>query len=69
MRMKHRHTQLSVSDNRWYMSEDTKNCIIMTSDKDIFLDWSKSKIQITVKKIKENKPIKTLLTKSFDISD
>ena len=41
----------------------------MTDDKDIFLDWSKSKLKIEVKKIKDNKPIKTLLSKTFPLDD
>lgn len=64
-----RHTKLSVDGNRWYLSERQKTCIIMTDDKDIFLDWSKSKLKIEVKKIKDNKPIKTLLSKTFPLDD
>ena len=63
-----RHTKISVDGNRWYLSEKQKTCIIMTDDKDIFLDWSKSKLKIEVRKIdKKNKPIKTLLSETFEL--
>ena len=66
---KNRNTELSIDGNRWFLSEDKKNCIIMTDDKDIFLDWSNSKLKIVVKKIKDNKPIETLLSEIYSLDE
>jgi len=67
--MKQRFTKLSVNGNRWFLSDRQKTCIIMTDDKDIFLDWSNSKLKIEVKKINPatDKPIKTLLSETFEL--
>ena len=62
---------LSVDGNRWNLSPQSDNGLILFTksgkDFEIYFDWTKAKLKLEVKHIKNDKVIKTLLSENYPL--